>query len=48
VQNLQPKPKKIFVMHGEEEKSIQLAQAIRNITKAQTTVPNNLDILEIC
>ncbi|MGC9149728.1 MAG: beta-CASP ribonuclease aCPSF1 [Candidatus Micrarchaeia archaeon] len=48
VQNLQPRPKKIFVMHGEEEKSLQLAQAIRNVTKTQTFVPNNLDVLQLC
>jgi KH/beta-lactamase-domain protein len=48
VQNLQPKPKKVFVMHGEEEKTFQLAQAIKNIIRSQTFVPNNLDALDLC
>jgi KH/beta-lactamase-domain protein len=47
VGNLASKPKRIFVVHGEEEKAISLANAIEKIFKIESYPPRLLETLRI-
>lgn len=42
-----PYPKKIFVVHGEEESSLSLAQALRGASKGDAVVPNYRVVYEM-
>jgi len=45
--NLNAKPKRIFVVHGEEEKTISLASAIQKIFNIESYAPRNLETLRL-
>lgn len=47
VKNLTPKPKKIFVMHGEEDKTVEFAKAINGIMHLPAYAPNNLEKINL-
>ncbi len=47
VDNLRPKPKSIFTMHGEEQKCEDLARIIGRILHADSRAPMNLDSIRL-
>jgi len=47
VNNLNPKPKKIIINHGEASKSIDLASTIYKLNRIETIVPRNLETIRI-
>ncbi len=47
VKQLQPKPKRVIVMHGESSKCLDLASSIHKLLKVETQAPRNLDAVRI-
>lgn len=47
VHNISPKPERIFVMHGDEKKCIDLSQSIKNTLKVETQSPMNMDTIRL-
>ncbi len=47
VNNLQPKPKKVIVNHGEASKCLDLASTIYKLNRIETCVPRNLETIRI-
>lgn len=45
--NLQPKPRRIIINHGEVSKSLDLASTLYKSQKTETNVPRNLEILRL-
>ncbi len=45
--NLSAKPKRVFVVHGEEEKAVSLSKAIEKIFKIESYAPRNLESLRV-
>jgi hypothetical protein len=45
--NMNPKPKKIIINHGESSKSMDLASALYKLNKVETSVPKNLETLRL-
>jgi KH/beta-lactamase-domain protein len=47
VYNLDPRPKRIIVNHGENSKCLDLASSLHKIHKVETSAPKNLDAIRI-
>jgi KH/beta-lactamase-domain protein len=47
VANINPKPKKIIINHGEASRSLDLASSLYKMEKIETTVPKNLEIIRL-
>lgn len=47
VYRLDPKPKKIIVVHGESSKCLELASTLHKIQKIETCAPRNLDAIRL-
>ncbi len=47
VENLRPKPKNIYTMHGEEQKCEDLARALGRVIHADARAPMNLDSIRL-
>jgi predicted metal-dependent RNase len=47
IQHLNPKPKKIIVVHGESSRCLDLARSLHNVTKVETVAPRNLDVIRL-
>jgi len=47
VNNLNPKPRKIIINHGEQSKCLDLASSIYKSQRMETTVPKNLETISI-
>ena len=47
VHNLEPKPKKIIINHGESSKCLELASALHKLNKIETNAPKNLESIRI-
>ncbi len=45
--NISPTPERIFVMHGDEKKCMDLSQSIRNTLKVETRSPMNMDTIRL-
>jgi KH/beta-lactamase-domain protein len=45
--NMYPKPKRIFVNHGEISKALDLASSLYKINRIETSVPRNLEIVRL-
>ncbi len=45
--NISPKPERIFIMHGDEKRCVDLAQSIRNTLKVDTRAPMNMDTIRL-
>ena len=44
---LEPKPKRILVIHGESSKCLDLASSLHKMQKVETTAPRNLDSIRL-
>ncbi|MFH1455625.1 MAG: beta-CASP ribonuclease aCPSF1 [archaeon] len=47
VKNLQPRPRRIIVNHGESSKCLELASGIHKANKIETNAPRNLDAIRL-
>jgi KH/beta-lactamase-domain protein len=47
IKNIRPHPKKVYSLHGEEEKCDDLARSVHHMIKAETKAPNNLDSIKL-
>lgn len=47
VYNLDPKPKKIIIQHGESSKCLDLSSAIHKLNRIETQAPRDLDVIRI-
>ncbi len=47
VANMNPKPKKIIINHGEISRSLDLASSIHKTQKIETVVPKNLETVRL-
>ncbi|MBU2523327.1 MAG: beta-CASP ribonuclease aCPSF1 [Nanoarchaeota archaeon] len=47
INNMNPKPKKIIINHGEQSKSLDLASSLYKMYKIETVVPRNLETLRL-
>lgn len=47
VANMNPKPKKIIINHGEQSKSLDLASSLYKMHKVETIVPKNLETIRL-
>ena len=47
VYNLDPKPKKIIVMHGESSKCLGLASSLHKLNRIETVAPKNLECVRL-
>ena len=47
VRHLDPKPKKIIVVHGEPSNCLDLASSLHKLFRLETTAPKNLDVIRI-
>ena len=47
VKMLDPKPKKIILIHGESSKCLELASAIHKTFRVETMAPRTLDTIRI-
>lgn len=45
--NVEPKPKRVIVVHGEHNKCIELASSIHQALRVETTAPRNLDSIRL-
>jgi len=45
--NIQPKPKRIILNHGEVSKSLDLSSALHKLNRVETNVPRNLETLRL-
>ena len=47
VANLQPKPRRIIINHGEQSKSLDLASSLHKSQRVETIVPKNLETIRL-
>ncbi|MFH1638641.1 MAG: beta-CASP ribonuclease aCPSF1 [Candidatus Woesearchaeota archaeon] len=47
VYRLDPKPKRIILVHGESSKCLELAAALHRLNRVETNAPRNLDVLRL-
>ena len=47
VHDLQPRPKKIIVNHGESSKCLDLASSLHKLYKIETVAPKNLETIRL-
>jgi predicted metal-dependent RNase len=47
VNNMQPKPKRIIINHGEQSKCLDLASTLYQLHRIETSVPRNLDTIRL-
>ncbi len=47
VYNLEPRPKKIIIVHGESSRCLDLASSIHKLNKIETAAPKNLEVIRI-
>ncbi len=47
IHNLNPKPKKVIVVHGENSRCLDLASSLHKINKIETNAPKNLETIRI-
>jgi len=47
VSNINPKPKKIIINHGEQSRALDLASSLYKMQKIETCVPKNLDSIRL-
>jgi uncharacterized protein len=47
VYNLEPRPKKIIINHGESSRCLDLASTLHKLNKVETTAPKNLEAVRI-
>ena len=47
INNMNPKPKKIIINHGEQSRSLDLASTLYKMYKIETVVPRNLETLRL-
>ena len=47
VHRLDPKPKKIIIVHGESSKCLDLASTIHKLERIETVAPKNLEVIKI-
>ena len=47
IKNMDPKPKRIIVNHGEVSKSLDLASSLYKANRIETTVPRGLETLRL-
>ena len=47
VYNLDPRPKKIIVVHGESSRCLDLASSLHKLNKIETAAPKNLEAIRI-
>ena len=47
VKNMEPKPKRVIVNHGEVSKSLDLASSIYKANRIETTVPRGLETIRL-
>ena len=47
VYNLEPRPKKIIVVHGESSRCLDLASSLHKLNKIETNAPKNLEAIRI-
>src|SRR3989344_4970161 len=47
VYNLDPRPKKIIVVHGESSRCLDLASTLHKLNKIETAAPKNLEAIRI-
>ncbi len=47
IKRLNPKPRKVMVMHGENSKCLDLASSIHKFMRVETVAPRNLDAIKI-
>ena len=47
VNNINPKPRKIIINHGEQSKCLDLASSIYKSQRIETTVPKNLETIRL-
>ena len=47
VKHLDPKPRKIMVVHGEASRCIDLASSIHRVFRIETMAPRNLDTIRL-
>ena len=47
VANMNPKPRKIIINHGEQSKSLELASSLYKMQKIETVVPKNLETIRL-
>ena len=47
VNNLDPKPKKLVMCHGESSKCLELASTLHKLTKLETLAPRNLEAIRL-
>lgn len=45
--NMYPKPKRIFINHGEVSKSLDLASSLYKLNRVETSVPRNLEVVRL-
>ena len=47
VYNLEPRPKKIIIVHGESSRCLDLASSLHKLNKIETNAPKNLEAIRI-
>ncbi len=47
IYNLDPKPKKIIIVHGESSKCLELASALHKLNRVETIAPKNLEAVRL-
>jgi len=47
INNMNPKPKKIIINHGEQSRALDLASSLYKMYKIETVVPRNLETLRL-
>jgi uncharacterized protein len=47
VHRLQPKPKKVILVHGESSKCLELASALHKLNRIETNAPKNLEAIRL-
>ncbi|MEK6937395.1 MAG: MBL fold metallo-hydrolase RNA specificity domain-containing protein, partial [Nanoarchaeota archaeon] len=47
VHNLDPKPKRIILVHGESSKCLELASDLHKMTRLETLAPKNLEAVRL-
>ena len=45
--NLQPRPKKVIINHGESSRCLDLASSIHKVNRVETIAPKNLETIRI-
>ncbi len=47
IQHLDPKPRKIIIVHGESSKCLELASSIHKLFRVETNAPKNMEVLRL-